>query len=147
MKCRPGCSACCVDDLTVFGVEAENIRIHNADLLANALPHEYGGCAFLNEEGRCRIYNHRPYVCRTQGLPLYWTDEDSSGTLLVMRDICPENEAGMPVEQLPEALCWEIGPVEEKLALMQYKLGNGARTREKLRDLFRQQPASAVTGR
>ena len=31
-----------------------------------------GACAFLDGEGGCRVYPDRPYVCRTQGLPLRW---------------------------------------------------------------------------
>src|SRR5882724_80743 len=62
LECRKGCSSCCVDGLTVFEVEAENIRAHHADLLAANAPHAEGACAFLDEHGACRIYGERPYV-------------------------------------------------------------------------------------
>ncbi len=115
LQCRRGCSSCCVDELTVFEVEAEPIRRHHAELLATELPHAVGACAFLDEEGACRIYAQRPYVCRTQGLPLRWLDEQD-GHPVELRDICPFNEAGEPIEELPAEDCWTLGPFEERLA-------------------------------
>ena len=79
LQCRRGCNACCVDDLTVFDVEAERIRTHCSDVLASE-PHPTGACAFLDGDGACRIYADRPYVCRTQGLPLRWFAEDEGST-------------------------------------------------------------------
>src|SRR5262245_46152814 len=72
LRCGRGCSACCVDELTVFEVEAERIRRAHTDLLVSGEPHAAGACAFLDAHGACRIYADRPYVCRTQGLPLRW---------------------------------------------------------------------------
>src|SRR5512134_1307867 len=76
LQCRRGCASCCVDDITVFEVEAERIRAHHAELLASGQSHLPGACAFLDDEGGCRIYADRPYVCRTQGLPLRWIEGD-----------------------------------------------------------------------
>ncbi|MDB4996191.1 MAG: hypothetical protein JWM74_3623, partial [Myxococcaceae bacterium] len=118
LACRRGCSSCCVDDLTVFEVEAEPIRRVYAELLATGVPHPEGACAFLDDEGACRIYEERPYVCRTQGLPLRWLDEDD-GQVVELRDICPLNEAGEPIEELAAEDCWTLGPVEERLAAAQ----------------------------
>jgi hypothetical protein len=134
LQCRRGCSSCCVDGLTVFDVEAEHIRRHHADLLINGMPRAEGACAFLDEEGACRIYGERPYVCRTQGLPLRWI-EDRDGDPIEMRDICPLNEAGEPIEGLRVDDCWTIGPVEERLGRLQLAAGTGAH-RTSLRDLF-----------
>ena len=140
-KCARGCSACCVDELTVFEVEAERIRAHHAELLATAEPHAPGACAFLDAEGACRVYEHRPYVCRTQGLPLRWLDdqddEEEPGEVIEFRDICALNEAGPPLDELEPGACWELGPVEEKLALVQLRRGPGREAaRVALRDLF-----------
>jgi hypothetical protein len=134
LQCRRGCNSCCVDGLTVFEVEAENIRRHHGDLLADGAPHPEGGCAFLDEQGACRIYTHRPYVCRTQGLPLRWIEHRDGGAV-ELRDICPLNEAGEPVETLPAEVCWTIGPFEDRLRRMQLAAG-GRLTRVRLRDLF-----------
>jgi uncharacterized protein len=126
LACRRGCSGCCVDGLTVFEVEAERIRRGAADFLAAAQPHPPGRCAFLGSEGECRIYALRPYVCRTQGLPLRWLDEEAE---VEYRDICELND--VPVETLEPEECWTLGETEERLARMQ---GDGKRV--SLRDLF-----------
>jgi len=137
LHCRPGCASCCVDDITVFAVEAEQIARHHTELLEHGIPHAAGACAFLDAAGRCRIYEQRPYVCRTQGLPLRWMDEDENGNIVEMRDICPLNEEGTPVEKLAPEDCWTIGFVEERLAELQHHHGGAAMTRVRLRTLFR----------
>ena len=137
LQCRRGCAACCIDDLSVYQVEAERIRAHCAEVL-DSEPHPPGACAFKSADGACRIYAHRPYVCRTQGLPLRWFAEDGGGATVELRDICPLNETGTPLEALPEESCWLIGPTEERLGELQSDLDGGARKRVALRDLFRQ---------
>jgi hypothetical protein len=134
LECRKGCSSCCVDGLTVFEVEAELIRARHAELLAANAPHAEGACAFLDAHGACRIYAERPYVCRTQGLPLRWIEEREGGAV-ELRDICPLNEAGTPVEELDADACWTLGPVEERLGQLQLAAGAGP-PRIRLRDLF-----------
>lgn len=131
LSCARGCSGCCVDDISVFEVEAELIRKKHARLLAEGEPHERGACAFLDDEGACRIYAERPYVCRTQGLPLRWIDEDEG---VERRDICELNEAGPLITELRAGECWTIGPAEAKL----YALAREQRAarRVRLRSLF-----------
>ncbi|MEM1025829.1 MAG: YkgJ family cysteine cluster protein [Myxococcota bacterium] len=127
LNCRKGCSACCVDGLTVFEVEADNIRQWVGTRLEGQAPHPVGACAFLDSEGGCGIYPVRPYVCRTQGLPLVWADE--SGLHL---DICPLNDPGdETLLGLDESQCWTLGRVEGRLAALQ---GDGRRV--PLRSLF-----------
>ncbi|MBL8149070.1 MAG: YkgJ family cysteine cluster protein [Blastocatellia bacterium] len=135
LKCGLGCSACCVDDITVFEVEADNIRNNYKDLLEHGLPHPKGACAFLSQDNSCRIYEHRPYVCRSQGLPLRWL-EDQNQEVVELRDICPLNDEGRPIEELPEEECWTIGPFEEKLLRLQLKEYENRTTRIALRELF-----------
>ena len=72
----------------------------------------------LDDAGACRIYSARPYVCRTQGLPLSWIDSGPSGTV-EWRDICPINEPGLNLEALPAEVLWQIGPAEGKLAVIE----------------------------
>lgn len=120
-----------MDGLTVFTIEAQEIVEHHADVFSQE-PHPPGACAFLDGEKRCRIYEHRPYVCRTQGLPLRWIEEDEeTDEVFEARDICPLNLEGPPIEELPAEDCWSIGPFEERLASQQK---NGERIA--LRSLF-----------
>ncbi|MBX3219399.1 MAG: YkgJ family cysteine cluster protein [Labilithrix sp.] len=138
LRCRAGCADCCVDDLTVFAIEAAVIRRHHAELLETAEPHPPGGCAFLDAGGLCRIYAHRPYVCRTQGLPLRWLEEDElEEEIIESRDICPKNvDGGPPLEELDADACWTLGPFEQRLAERQHALDGDKGERVALRSLF-----------
>lgn len=135
LQCQRGCSSCCVDGITIWNVEAENIRQNFAELLINDTPNTRGGCAFLDENGGCRIYQSRPYVCRTQGLPLRWLDEIEN-EIYELRDICPLNENGIPIEELDEIQCWTIGSAEAKLGVLESEFDKGEMRRVALRELF-----------
>ena len=134
IKCKIGCADCCQDDLTVSAPEALRIRSAHADLLSHGTPAPPGACAFLDEDRSCRIYAERPYVCRTQGLPLRWIEALSSeGELVERRDICPLNlPEGPPLETLSPDDCWTIGPIEQRLAAV-----SATPERIALRTLFR----------
>ena len=126
LNCKRSCHDCCLDDLSVFEIEANRIKEDFPELLLREKPHPPGKCAFLDTEGACRIYESRPYVCRTQGLPLRWIEGENE-----YRDICLLNEEGPPIQQLPEEECWTLGPYEGQLASLQ---ANGLRVA--LRSLF-----------
>jgi Fe-S-cluster containining protein len=105
-------------------------------LLSSAEPHPPGNCAFLDERGGCRIYGDRPYVCRTQGLPLRWFEEDDDGHTAELRDICPLNDiSDEPLGNLSEEDFWTIGAFEGRLAELQREFGESLR-RVSLRQLF-----------
>ena len=86
MACGPGCSSCCHAWLSVCAVEEAQLTAAIAALpeaeravLAERGQHELEReqrgesdprCALLDPEGRCAVYEHRPLVCRTQGLAL-----------------------------------------------------------------------------
>ncbi|MEM6732286.1 MAG: YkgJ family cysteine cluster protein [Myxococcota bacterium] len=114
LHCTKGCAQCCTDDLSVQEVEAAHIIRSVGDRLRGSEPGPTGGCAFLDTNDACRIYEARPYVCRTQGLPLRWIEGSTE-----RRDICPLNEAGPPIEKLEAESCWTLGPVEDRLGLLQ----------------------------
>ncbi len=135
LHCRPGCVDCCIDGISINEVEALNIRHFFGDVVNKGTPHPDGACAFLDRSNKCRIYDQRPYVCRTQGLPLHWIEE-RDGKTVALRDICRLNDQGKPIEQLPENECWEIGPIEEELAKLQIAYNKGLMKRVQLRELF-----------
>lgn len=120
LACRPGCSGCCQDGLTVFPVEAQRIRDEYPEVLESS-PGPRGGCAFLDASFRCRVYSARPYVCRTQGLPLRWIDEhDENGEALTeARDVCSLNLVDRDLVALEADECFELGPFESRLAVLQ----------------------------
>lgn len=98
MKCAEGCSKCCYTDISVFEVEAENIKewFNSLDEQKKSelktlwqTPVESGACSFLYND-RCSVYEARPIICRTQGAPLFLQAEN-------ILDYCPLNfEAGDP---------------------------------------------------
>ncbi len=135
MNCSKGCKDCCIDGITVFEIEAFYIKYFNKTL-KYVIPASKEGCCFRDENNECIIYETRPYVCRTQGLPLRWID-DSGNEAVEMRDICPLNEKQIIVESLPQQQVWQIGPFESKLAALQYKYGKGKMKRVELKTLFK----------
>ena len=135
LTCRLGCTDCCVDDLTVFEVEADQIRRYYEHLLLSGVPRRLGACAFLDGDDACRIYPRRPYVCRTQGLPLRWFDTDQKGETAEYRDVCVLNETGLDLESMNPGDMWLIGPYEGRLATLQRRSGEELR-RVSLRSLF-----------
>lgn len=74
IRCRPGCSECCVPNIMVWRIEFDRIRDY---LASHPLPKKGENrsrlfserCAFLDGGGRCAIYEARPLVCRLFGLP------------------------------------------------------------------------------
>ncbi|MFO7979008.1 MAG: YkgJ family cysteine cluster protein [Bacteroidales bacterium] len=75
MVCGAGCDQCCMD-FSIFPVEYHAIKMEISSLpgqILTAGPHS--PCPFLVEH-RCTIYSSRPLICRTQGLPLLFMNED-----------------------------------------------------------------------
>ena len=138
LRCERGCSACCLDELTVFAVEADAILRSAPHPPANSRPsaHPPGACAFLDDDGACRIYAARPLVCRTQGLPLRVFVEDEDDELIERRDICPLNAEGEPLDELGEEELYTVGEFELRLQQVQRRFGAGSLDRVKLRQLF-----------
>lgn len=143
LRCARGCSACCLDDLTVTAVEAERIREAAPALLEDGEPGPLGACAFLDEAGACRVYADRPSVCRTQGLPLRVLYENDEDEIVERRDICPLNlDGGPPLDALDESETWLVGPFELRLSEIDDRFAeavgrDAAAERVPLRSLFR----------
>ncbi len=139
LVCTKGCSDCCQDDLTVLEIEAAWILAHRDQWLGGeSAPHPRGKCAFLTVDGACRVYPWRPYVCRTQGLPLRWLDDEGCEG----RSICPLNEteiakAGLTLGALASESFWLLGTIEGRLASLQAEAsGEFSQVRISLRDLL-----------
>ena len=76
ITCHPGCASCCVN-LTVFPIEffailedLKKTHMIQTDLLFD----ESALCGFLHE-GLCQIYQFRPIICRTHGLPILFLND------------------------------------------------------------------------
>jgi Fe-S-cluster containining protein len=98
--CKPGCSKCC-RHLSLFPVEGAALSYaismlsedEKALLEKHAEKGDRSECPFLAED-ICMIYEFRPVICRTHGLPVM-TEGDGKKTI----DFCPENFKG--VDSLP----------------------------------------------
>ncbi len=80
MECRKGCSACCMD-YKIFPIEFYSIleKITEQAIRINAEAAD-GDCVFLVDHA-CAIYEWRPIICRTHGLPLLYTNDEGEWEL------------------------------------------------------------------
>jgi len=80
MKCKNGCDLCCID-FRIFPIEyhfiLNEIKNENHDL---GKPSKNDVCAFLKNHS-CTIYNQRPIMCRTHGLPLIYANDNGEAEL------------------------------------------------------------------
>jgi uncharacterized protein len=90
LVCRKGCCQCCTN-LTVFPVEFFSI-VEEMKLAGWNKPAFDAArtCGYLNGQMECEIYPFRPMICRTQGLPLAFYDDDAQGYSVTF---CPKNFA------------------------------------------------------
>jgi uncharacterized protein len=86
-QCRKGCSSCCMD-FSLLPVEFHYILHHikSGPITINNEAIE-GQCIFLVNNA-CTIYEHRPIICRSHGLPILFMDEEGENFNL---SFCPLN--------------------------------------------------------
>lgn len=129
MRCASGCSACCGHALTLSPVEAESVRAHVATLpddvrarLAKRARRETP-CPALDDDGRCAIYEARPIICRTQGVPM----RVGSASLPVVPEgaadanglsVCPLNFEGVALASLEPDVILDLENVDVTLGLI-----------------------------
>jgi uncharacterized protein len=129
LQCRAGCSGCCHHHIAVFRVEAEAMSEAIASLPAatrslleaqarTTLDLESRGeapiCPLLVDD-KCSIYDHRPIICRTQGLPLLIKSDDDEDEV----DWCPLNFTSNDAEQdLDEKHLVHLDELNFELALV-----------------------------
>ncbi|HEX4452859.1 MAG TPA: YkgJ family cysteine cluster protein [Kofleriaceae bacterium] len=131
MQCESGCSDCCVVRLTITEVEAGAIRDligtwpagPRAVLAANVAA-STTACAALDSAGRCLIYDARPIVCRSHGVPIRMR---SPGSLPVV-EACHRNftERG-PAAADPDCILDQTTLSALVLAADRESSGDGAR--------------------
>ena len=84
IECKKGCDMCCMD-YKIFPIEFHYII---NDLNTKKIVPEIstvikeGGCIFLKNHA-CTIYNQRPVICRTHGLPLLFMNDNNDWELSV----------------------------------------------------------------
>lgn len=134
LTCKAGCSSCCERRFSVTTIEAEVIR-EGLAALAAASPARRGelarrasdvtasACPALDPDGRCAIYEARPAICRTHGLPIRFgsagaREHDGEATKEARRlpiiDACPKNFVGQDLAALDPSAVLD----QEKLSLV-----------------------------
>lgn len=93
ITCSAGCSSCCTS-ITVFPVEASALRIalkglpdqQAEEIIRHVSEHAEGERCPLLLHHRCLLYDARPIICRTHGLPIIYTTDGQRSS-----DCCPHN--------------------------------------------------------
>jgi Fe-S-cluster containining protein len=145
IQCREGCSSCCKPDLTIGVVEAASIRAHlkqnpekfsELEKLAFENPHEGTRCSFLTETGACAIYEIRPIMCRSYGVPLSYTLDDITEN----RGVCELNFISIDLLTLPPEDFMPVNLSMKHLSALneQYQVGSSAhRSKLNLKSIMR----------
>jgi Fe-S-cluster containining protein len=127
--CRPGCESCCHQRFSVFEVEAGPIREALAQLAhtnpeARRRIRERGEDSGLREcalllDGRCTVYEQRPLICRSHGLPIGVRESDEPGSALRL-DHCPLNFHGREHSDrdIPRASVLVLDAINQPLAVL-----------------------------
>lgn len=96
MVCQKGCDQCCIQDLSVFEVEAQPIREALKNLpkasqtqIQTQASKDVDHCPMLIDHA-CSIYEARPVICRTHGLPIAFQPKDAEEGEVFL-DVCPLN--------------------------------------------------------
>lgn len=76
MLCKAGCSSCCME-YAILPVEFEAVKNSIKGKSETNVNVDYGidECPFLVDH-KCGIYEDRPIICRTHGLPLLFMGDD-----------------------------------------------------------------------
>lgn len=98
ITCACGCSSCCAH-ISIFPVEAAAMgeMLHTKSLKQAKeikkyiLEHLHSDSCPLLSNNRCLLYEARPIICRTHGLPIIY---DLNGEQ--KSDCCPQNLIGSP---------------------------------------------------
>ena len=106
--CRAGCDECCVN-FTIGVGEFAALKGKILNLPECSANKDRGSCFFLNN-GLCSIYEFRPVICRTHGLPVRFADENGN----IEYSSCCKNSA----ITMDESNTIDIDSINEKLAIL-----------------------------
>lgn len=121
LKCGAGCSSCCHQHLSVVPLEWSRIceavealpgasreGLQERVKAGRADPR----CPLLGDDERCLVYEARPMICRSHGLPIQIGSPP-------VRDVCPLNfTEGPDIETLDSELVLDVERINQMLGLM-----------------------------
>lgn len=106
--CRAGCDECCVN-FTIGAGEYIALK-EKIQALPECSGNKYRGRCFFLKDSLCSIYEHRPVICRTHGLPVRFKDENGSTSY----SSCSRNSKII----MNETNTIDIDSINEKLAIL-----------------------------
>ncbi|MBN1131019.1 MAG: YkgJ family cysteine cluster protein [Chitinispirillaceae bacterium] len=117
LACRPGCSMCCelrsvnyLEALVIADYCARHPAARSQRNTCSISPEPDGSCPFLSR-GRCGIYEARPLICRTHGLPLKGRSFREPLSIT-----CPLNFTGVDLEAIDNSLVLDSEKLSDNLA-------------------------------
>lgn len=118
LQCKAGCSSCC-ESISVFEVEfdtiQEQITKHKIELPKPLFLQKFTKrCRFLVNK-RCSIYEFRPIICRTQGLPILYRSFNTDHYEL---SVCKLNFKGINTNYFNDHNSLMLSPFNTKLLLL-----------------------------
>ncbi|MDA3891122.1 MAG: YkgJ family cysteine cluster protein [Salinivirgaceae bacterium] len=129
MVCKKGCDSCC-ESLTIFPIEFFTIQneTKKAILPSKKIAHKFTKvCRFL-VKGECSIYESRPIICRTQGLPLLYESMNGEGFEL---SVCNLNFKGADVSKFTNKNALYMAPFNSRLYLLNKEFIKKSHTHKK----------------
>jgi uncharacterized protein len=91
LRCDRGCYDCCDVRLSITGVEAAAVAAAWSQLseerraeVRDTWRDGATACAALDRQGRCAVYEGRPLVCRSHGVPIRFSDARDKRSLPVV---------------------------------------------------------------
>jgi len=106
--CRAGCDECCVN-FTIGAGEYIALK-EKIQALPECSGNKNRGRCFFLKDGLCSIYEHRPVICRTHGLPVRFKDENGN----MKYSSCGKNSE----ITMSESNTIDIDSINEKLAIL-----------------------------
>lgn len=116
MQCKAGCSQCCKPGLSVFGIEGAKIeqallalrqsapklrqKVQDQGQEALDQPSTQQSCPLLVDD-HCTVYEQRPLICRSHGLPIKRKDSpDIQNCALNFQESAPQPASILALDAL-----------------------------------------------
>ncbi|MDI1475170.1 YkgJ family cysteine cluster protein [Polyangium sp. y55x31] len=125
ITCAAGCDDCCRRRFSVTTIEAAAVQEaldrlpaeERQRVAARAADAAGTACPALGEDGRCAVYEARPTICRTHGLPIRFTERKGGRSLPVV-DACPKNFVGQDLASLDPSTVLDQATLSTVLAAL-----------------------------
>lgn len=157
--CQQGCYGCCKSGLSVSHIEASRIRewLENQKDILNKIQDDSRMmvderfCPLLDRQGLCSIYEVRPMICRSHGMPVSWAPDVEGGAPMAetmeQRDVCPLNFRDVDLKALSPSDVLSLDKLNRLLSLIDRHFDESqAGMRFKLSDIINDVIKSAVGG-